>query len=101
MQSPIQQLIEEIKAKKVFHRNKKKLELKILSALLYYYGLFLRKASRIVSLFQKISHESIRFYYNRTKRILKPPAWKIRRLIAIDETKLKLGEQTDFRLECS
>ena len=39
MQLP-RQLIKETKAKKVFRRNKKKLELKILSALLYFFGLF-------------------------------------------------------------
>jgi len=53
MQPPIQQLIEEIKAKKVFRRNKKKIELKILSALLYFYGLSLRKESKFISLFEK------------------------------------------------
>jgi len=76
MQSPIDRLIEEIKAKKVFRRNKKRVELKILSALLYFYGLSLRKASKFISLFQQMSHESIRIYYHRIKRILKPPRKK-------------------------
>jgi len=96
MQPPIQQLIEEIKAKKVFRRNKKKIELKILSALLYFYGLSLRKESKFISLFEKINHESIRIYYHRIKRILKPPGKKKRRLIAIDETKLKLEDKQIF-----
>ena len=96
MQPSIQQLIEEIKAKKVFRRNRKRVELKILSALLYFYGLSLRKASRLISLFQKISHESVRIYYHRIKRILKPPEKKKRRLIAIDETKLKLENKHIF-----
>ncbi len=96
MQSPIQQIIEEIKSKKVFRRNKRKIELKILSALLYFHGLSLRKASKLISLFQKISHESIRIYYHRIKRILKPPERKKRRLIAIDETKLKLENKHIF-----
>ncbi len=90
MYPPIAQIIEEIKAKKVFRRNRKRVELKIISALLYFYGLSLGKASRLISLFQKISHESIRIYYHRLKRILKPPERKKGRLIAIDETKLKL-----------
>ena len=57
MQPPITQIIEEIKSKKVFQRNRKRVELKILSALLYFYGLSLGKASKLISLFQKISHE--------------------------------------------
>ena len=96
MQPPIQQIIEEIKSKKVFRRNKRKIELKILSTLLYFYGLSLRKASKSISLFQKISHESIRIHYHRIKRILKPPEKKERRLIAIDETKLKLENKHIF-----
>ena len=83
MQPPITQIIEEIKSKKVFRRNKRKIELKILSALLYFHGLSLRKASKLISLFQKMSHESIRIYYHRLKRILKPPEKKERRLIVI------------------
>jgi len=47
-------------------------------------------------LFEKISHESLRLYYHRIKRILKPPERKIRRLIAIDETKLKLENKQIF-----
>ncbi len=90
MESPIQQLIEEIRAKKVFWRNKKQVELKVLSALLYFHGLSTRKASKIISLFQQISHESVRIYYHIIKRVLNPPEKKKRRLIAIDETKLKL-----------
>ncbi len=73
MHPTITQLIEEIKAKKLFRRNKKKVELKILSALLYFYGLSLRKASKFISLFQQISHESIRIYYHRIKKVIKPP----------------------------
>ncbi|MBE8538930.1 DDE-type integrase/transposase/recombinase [Geoglobus acetivorans] len=96
MHPAITQLIEEIKAKKLFRRNRKKVELKILSALLYFYGLSLRKASKFISLFEKISHESIRIYYHRIKRILKPPEKKKRRLIAIDETKMKLENKQIF-----
>jgi len=58
MQPLIQQLIEEIKSKKVFRRNRKRIELKILSALLYFYGLSLRKASKFISLFEQISRIS-------------------------------------------
>jgi len=99
MQPLIQQLIEEIKSKKVFRRNRKRIELKILSALLYFYGLSLRKASKFISLFEQISHESVRIYYHKLKKVLKPPEREKRRLIAIDETKLKL-ENKQLCLEC-
>ncbi len=96
MELPIQQLIEEIKAKRIFGRNKKRVELKVLSGLLYFYGLSLRKASKIISLFQQISHESVRIYYHKIKKILKSPEKKERRLIAVDETKLKLEDEQIF-----
>jgi len=66
-------LIKEIKAKKAFGRNKKKVKLKILSFLFYFYRLSLRKASKIIPLFQHISHESVKIYYHRIKKVLKPP----------------------------
>jgi len=47
-------------------------------------------------LFERIGHESIKLYYHRIKRILKPPERKIRRLIAIDETELKLDNKQIF-----
>jgi len=96
MQPPIQQLIKEIKAKKVFRRNKKKVELKVLAALLYFFGLSLRKTSNFLSLFEEISHESVRIYYHRLKAVLKQPKKKERRLIAIDETKIKLENNQIF-----
>ncbi len=48
------QLIEYIKATKFFQRNKKNIELKILAALLYFFGLSLRKTSSFLSLFEGI-----------------------------------------------
>ena len=50
----------------------------------------MRKTSKYLSLFEGISHESVRIYYHRLKKVLKQPRKKSRRLIAIDETKLKL-----------
>jgi len=64
-----------------------------MAVLLYFSGLYLRKASMFLSLFDEISHESVRTYYHRIKIFLKPPEKKKRRLIAIDETKLKLEKK--------
>ena len=72
------------------------MELKILAALLYFFGLSLRKTSKYLSLFEEISHESVRIYYHRLKKVLKQPRKRERRLIAIDETKLKLEKKLIF-----
>jgi len=40
--------------------------------------------------------KSVRIYYHRLKTVLKPPRKKKRRLIAIDETKLKLEKKLIF-----
>ena len=96
MQPTLNQLIEEIKATKVFRRNKKDVKIKILSALLYFFGLSLRKTSKFMSLFEELSHESVRIYYHRLKKVIKLPEKKERKLIAIDETKLKLENRQIF-----
>ena len=95
MHPQLNQLIEYIKSTKVFRRNKKNIELKILAALLYFFGLSLRKTSLFLSLFEEISHESVRIYYHKLKAVLKPEKKK-RRLVAIDETKLKLENKQIF-----
>ncbi len=95
MQPTLQQLIEGIKSKKVFRRNKKDVKIKVLAGLLYFFGLSLRKTSQFLSLFQEISHESVRICYHRIKKVLKQPR-KRRRLIAIDETKIKLEKKLIF-----
>ena len=96
MSSQLNQLIDHIKATKVFRRNKKNIELKILAALLYFFGLSLRKTSEFLSLFEEISHESVRIYYHRLKTVLKQPEKKKRRLVAIDKTKIKLENKQIF-----
>jgi len=53
------ELIEVAKRGEVFKRNKKSLEVKILLELLYFYIFSLRKTS----LFEEVSHESVRKYY--------------------------------------
>ena len=67
---------------------------KILAALLYFFGLSLRKTSRYLSLFE-VSHKPVRIYYHRLKKVLKRPRKRERRL-SIDETKLKLEKKLIF-----
>jgi len=64
--------------------------------ILYFFGLSLRRTSGFLSLFEEISHESVRIYYHRLKKVLKQPKKKKRKLIAIDETKLKLEKKLIF-----
>ena len=71
MQPALNQLVDYVKAAKVFRRNKKNVEFKILAALLYFFGLSLRKTSKYLSLFEGISHESVRVYYHRLKKVFK------------------------------
>jgi transposase-like protein len=49
---------------KVFKRNKKSSDVKVIAGLLYFFGLSTRKTSEVLSLFEEISHESIRKYYH-------------------------------------
>jgi len=101
MQPALRQLVDYIKSTKVFRRNKKNVEFKILAALLYFYfsnsfDLSLRKTSDYLSLFEEISYESVRIYYHKLKTVLKHPRKKKRRLVAIDETKIKLEKKLIF-----
>ena len=96
MNSTLDQLVKKIKDKKIFKRNKKDVRFKILTGLLYFFGLSLRKTSRFISLFEKMSHESVRTYYHILKEVIKSPEKKQRKLIAIDETKIKLESKQIF-----
>ncbi len=58
----------------------------------YFFGLSLRKTSLFMSLFEEISHESVRKYYHRLKYILKQPM----KLIAVDETIVRVGDWKVF-----
>jgi len=89
-------LVEEVKVRKIFKRNKKDVRLKVLAAILYYLGISLRKTSSFMAVFQTMSHEAVRTYYHRLKNVIQPPQKKKRRLIAVDETKLKIEELQVF-----
>ena len=69
MQPALRQLVDFIKSTKVFRRNEKNVELKILAALLYFFGLS-SETSNFLFLFEEISHESVRIYYHKS-RVLK------------------------------
>jgi len=89
MQPALNQLVDTLRLTKVFWRNKKNVEFKILVALLYFFGLSLRKTSKYLSLFEEISHESQNIYYHRLKKVLKQTKKEEKKVNSIDE-KLKL-----------
>ncbi|HIP63367.1 MAG TPA: IS6 family transposase [Archaeoglobus profundus] len=87
------ELVELVKLARIFKRNRKKVEIKVLAALLYFLGLSLRKVSEILSEFESISHEAVRECYLRIKEVINQPKKKERRLVAIDETVIKLEDK--------
>ena len=56
----------------------------------------MRKTGLFLPQFESISHESVRVYYHKIKEVLNEPKKVIRNLIAIDETKLKVGDKTIY-----
>ena len=88
----LEDLVRIVKKRKTFKRNKKSLEVKVIAGLLYFFGLSTRKTSEVLSLFEEISHESVRRYYHSLRKVFKEPRKKRRRLIAVDETVLKVGK---------
>ena len=80
---------------KSFRRNKKDVELKILAALLYFFGLSLRKTSFSIPIRRSKPRVS-RNLLPQTQKSSKVPRKKRRRLIAIDETKIKLEKKLIF-----
>jgi len=87
-------LVERVQALKVFQRNKKPVRLKVLSTLLYYASLSYRVAAGFASVETPVSHEAVRLWRRRVREATPEPKLRRRRLVAIDETKLKLkGEQ--------
>ena len=76
-------------------KRKKNVELKILAAIILLQSFF-ERTSDFLSLFEEISHKSVKIYYHRLKKVLKQPRKRKRGLVAIDETKIKL--ETSFDL---
>ena len=70
------------------------MEIRALGILLVYLGLSYRKASQIISLFYPVSHEAIRKWYYKAAKIFDLTVErKYRPEIAIDETKIRIGDK--------
>ncbi|MEM2751343.1 MAG: DDE-type integrase/transposase/recombinase, partial [Nitrososphaerales archaeon] len=78
-----------VKEAKIFKRNKVPLQDKVLSALMHYSGSSLRSIAK----WRGFTYEAVRQWYHALRRVLKEPERKLRRTIAIDETKTKLHSE--------
>ncbi|MEM2260444.1 MAG: DDE-type integrase/transposase/recombinase [Candidatus Methanomethylicaceae archaeon] len=83
-------LLEAIKEKKIFKRNKIQLKEKILAIILYLAGLSLRSITEKYGLI-KASRESVRIWVHKLERLVYHGPPKYRKIIAIDETKTKIN----------
>ena len=86
--SGLDYLVRVVKEAKVFRRNKVPIQDKVLSALMHYSGSSLRSVAK----WRGFTYEAVRQWYHALRRVLKEPERKMRRAIAVDETKLH-GEQ--------
>ena len=66
-----------VKSAGVFKGNRRRVEIKVLAALLYFLGLSFRKVSEILSGFESISHETVRKCYLRIKEVINLPEKKV------------------------
>ena len=86
-----------LRVKKVFERERGSLEVRALGIILVYPGLSYRKVAQVISFFEKVSHEAIRLWYHKASHIFSlTPECKERRAIAIDETKIKIGNKWHY-----
>jgi len=88
----LNQLIELIKRRNIFRWNLRGIEIKLISVILYYAEISLRKTSRFFRDFESFSHEALRQWYHRFAQLF-TNFKKYRRCIAIDETKIKIGDE--------
>jgi len=87
-------LVDRVEKAGVFCWNRKPLKIKVLSTVLYYSGLSYRVVARVLRDSAKFAHESARKWFRKLKDAFTKPKRLRRRVVAVDETKLKLcGEQ--------
>jgi hypothetical protein len=82
----LNEIIKIVKHKKIFKRNKKDIETKILGIFLYHGALSYRDTGKILGIIEPASYETVRYWYNQFKELF-VIGCKDRRTIAMDETK--------------
>ena len=84
----LNQIVELLEDRKIFLRQRKKHETKVIAILVYHAGLSYRKTSQIIGNLESFSHESVRKWYMKCITFFCPQR-KQRPVIAVDETKVK------------
>lgn len=77
-----------VEHKKIFERNKRSVETKILGVLLYHRGLSYRDTEKILSIFEPCSYEAIHYWYQKFQQLFAVKS-RERNAVALDETKVK------------
>ena len=85
-------LVKLFEERKIFRRKRKDWKIKALAILLYFAGLSYRKTSKILRDFEIFSYEAVRKWYHKCKDLFIVKK-KRRRVVAIDETKVKLENE--------
>lgn len=84
----LNQLMELLEDRKIFLRQRKSARIKALAILIYHAGLSYRKTSRIIGEIEPFSHEALREWYKKCACLFQPRR-QTRRVIAVDETRIK------------
>lgn len=87
---PLRVLVCRAEAMEVFRWNRRPLRVKVLSSLLYHAGLSYRVTACVLRGRRGFSHEAVRLWHRRLRMVFPKPRPRCRRLLAVDETKLKL-----------
>jgi transposase-like protein len=88
----LQQLMELVRRKNIFRWDLKRVEIKLIAVVLYYAGISFRKTSKFLRDLERFSHESVRIWYHKVANLFANTR-KDRRCIAIDETKVRIGNK--------
>ena len=88
----LQQLMELVRRKNIFRWDLKRVEIKLIAVVLYYAGISFRKTSKFLRDLERFSHESVRIWYHKVANLFANTR-KDRRCIAIDETKVRIGNR--------
>jgi transposase-like protein len=80
----------------VYCWNRKPLKVKVLSTVLYYSGLSYRVTAHVLRDLASFSHEAVRLWFGKLKDAFPKPEIRRRRVVALDETKLKLSGKQLF-----
>lgn len=91
----LNEIVRIVEHKKIFKRNKKSVETKILGVLLYHQGLSYRDTGKILGVIEPASHEAFHYWYKQFQELFAISS-KERRAIALDETKVKREKKQVF-----